>query len=103
MTFTANTYSVTSVLVAAFALFVIYVRLKNWLQSSIPVLFYIVAIAYMRSIEGSVPFWLLATGCGLTLLLRFEFMGERFVAFVKLLEIGVLGGIIYLTVKMVMA
>ncbi len=103
MNFTANTYSVTSTLVAAFALFVIYVRLKNWLQSSIPVLFYIIAIAYMRSIEGNVPFWLLATGCGLTLLLRFEFMNERFTGFIKLLEIGVLGAIIYLTVRMVMA
>ncbi len=96
-----NTYSVTTALIAAFALFVIYVRMKNWLHSNIPIFFYIIAIAYMQSIEGSVPFWLLATGFGLTLMLRFEFMGERVVGFVKLLEFVVLGAIIYLAVKMV--
>jgi len=98
----SNTYTVTTALVAAFALFVIYVRLKNWLQSNIPIFFYVIAIAYMRSIEGSVPFWLLATGFGLTLLLRFEFMNDRFIGLVKLLEFVTLGAIIYLTIRMIL-
>jgi len=98
----SNTYTVTTALVAAFAAFVIYVRLKNWLQSNIPIFFYVIAITYMRSIEGSVPFWLLATGFGFTLLLRFEFMSERFIGLVKLLEFVALGAIIYLTIRMIL-
>jgi hypothetical protein len=87
----------------AFAFFVIYIRLKNWLQSNIPIFFYIILIAYMGSIDGSVPFWLICTGFGLGLMLRFEFMNERFTAFVKFLEISVLGVIIYLAMKMILA
>ena len=87
----------------AFAAFVIYIRLKNWLQSSVPIIFYVILIAYMAKIEGSVPFWLMATGFGLTMLLRFEFMNERFIGFVKMLEIVVLGAIIYLGLKMIVA
>jgi|ERR1700680_3242867 len=103
MNFSANAYSVTTALMVAFAFFVIYIRLKNWLQSSVPIFFYIILIAYMRSIEGSVPFWLSCTGCGLTFLLRFEFMNERFTGFVKILEIGVLGAIIYLAMRMILS
>ena len=103
MNFTANAYTVTTALLVAFAFFVIYIRLKNWLQSSVPIFFYIILIAYMRSIEGGVPFWLSCTGCGLTFLLRFEFMNERLTGFVKTLEIGVLGAIIYLAMKMILS
>src|SRR5579863_8084998 len=103
MNFTANTYTVTTALIVAFAIFVIYVRLKNWLQSNVPIFFYIILIAYMRSIEGSVPFWLSCTGCGLTFLLRFEFMNDRLIGFVKILEMGVLGTIIYLAMRMILS
>jgi hypothetical protein len=103
MNFTANTYSVTTALMVAFAFFVIYVRLKNWVHSNVPIFFYIILIAYMRSIEGDVPFWLICTGFGLGLMLRFEFMNERFTGFVKILEIGVLGAIIYLAVRMILS
>jgi hypothetical protein len=98
-----NAYSVTTALIVAFALFVVFIRLKNWIHSSIPIIFYIVLIAYMLKIEGSVPFWLMCTGLGLGLLLRFEFMNERFIRLVKFLELGVLGVIIYLTVQMILA
>src|SRR5260370_31025371 len=103
MNFTANTYTVTTALMVAFAFFVIYVRLKNWLQSSVPIFFYIVLIIYMQRTEGNVPFWLSCIGFGLTFLLRFEFMNERFTAFVKFLEIGILGAIIYLAMRMILS
>jgi len=103
MNFTSNSYTVTTALVAAFACFVIYVRLKNWLQSNIPIFFYIILILYMQRTEGLVPIWLSVAGFGLTGLLRFEFMNERFVAVVKTLEILVLGAIIYLCIKMILA
>lgn len=103
MNFSANAQSVTTALLVAFAIFVIYIRLKNWLHSSIPLFFYIIMIGYMKSIDGGVPFWLLCSGCGLTFLLRFEFMNERVTGLVKFLEITVLGAIIYLTTKMILA
>lgn len=99
----SNAQFVTTALLIGFAGFVIYIRLKNWLHSSIPILFYFIMIGYIKSIDGSVPFWLLCTGCGLTFILRFEFMSERLVGCVKVLEIAVLGAIIYLTTKMILA
>jgi hypothetical protein len=59
MNFTANAYTVTTALLVAFAFFVIYIRLKNWLQSNIPIFFYIILIAYMGSMDDSVSFWLI--------------------------------------------
>jgi len=103
MNFTANTYTVTTGLLVAFAFFVIYVRLKNWIASNIPIFFYIILILYMRSFEDGVPFWLICTGFGLTLLLRFEFMSEKFIGVVKVLEIATLGGIIYLSMRMILS
>ncbi len=103
MPISTNAYSVTTALMVAFALFVVFIRFKNWIHSSIPIIFYVILIAYMQSIEGSVPFWLMCTGFGLGLLLRFEFMNERFTRLVKFLELGVLGVIIYLTMQMIFA
>lgn len=103
MNFTANAESVTTGLLVAFALFVVFIRWKNWLDSNIPIFFYVVMIGYMKSISGGVPFWLLSVGCSLTVLLRFEFMNERFTTVVKILEIAVLGVIIYLAAAMVLA
>lgn len=99
----SNAQFVTTALLLAFAVFVVYIRLKNWIHSSIPIVFYLIMIGYIKSIDGNVPFWLLCTGCGLTFLLRFEFMSERFIGIVKLLEIAVLAAIIYLTTKMILA
>ena len=103
MNFNANTYTVTTALLVAFAFFVIYIRLRNWLNSNIPIFFYTILIIYMERTEGSVPFWLSCTGFGLTFLLRFEFMNDRFISFVKYLEIAVLGAIIYVAMRMILA
>jgi hypothetical protein len=103
MNFSANAYSVTTALMVAFAFFVIYIRLKNWLHSNVPIFFYIILFAYMRSTEGSVPFLLIYTGFGLGLLLRFEFMNARFTGLVKIIEIGVLGAIIYFAMRMILS
>ena len=102
MHFSANSYSVTTGLVAAFGLFVVYMRLRNWLDSNIPIIFYVVLIGYMRAVDGAVPFWLISTGFALCLLLRFEFMNTAFTRVVKFLEIGALAGIIFLAVGMVL-
>jgi hypothetical protein len=102
MPFSANSYAVTTGLVTAFALFVVYMRLRNWLDSNIPIIFYVIMIGYMRSVDGAVPFWLICTGFSLCLLLRFEFMNTAFTRVVKFLELGALAGMIFLSLGMIL-
>ena len=97
----SNALSVTTGLMAAFALFVVYTRLKNWLESNVPLLFYIALIIYMRAVDGTVPLWLSLAGFALALIIRFEFMNETFTRIVKIIEMLVLAVIIYLCVTMV--
>ena len=98
----SDALSVTTALIVAFAVFVIYTRLKNWLDSNVPIFFYVILIAYMKSIDGSVPLWLMLTAFALALVLRFEFMNVTFARIVKGLELCALGGIIYLCVRMIL-
>ena len=86
----------------AFALFVIYVRVKNWLDSNVPLFFYVILIVYMQAVDGIVPVWLIMAGFGLTMLLRFEFLNPWFTKSVKLLEICALMGMVYLGMRMVL-
>lgn len=102
MGFRATPYTVTTALLVAFALFVIYIRLKNWLDSNVPLFFYVLMIAYMRAVDGGVPLWLVFAGFGMTMLLRFEFMSPFFTKAVKFLEICALGAMIYLGMRMVL-
>ena len=97
----SNAASVTTVLMAAFALFVIYTRFKNWLESNLPILYYVFLIIYMKAVDGSVPLWLSLAGMCCALILRFEFMNEVFIRIVKFLEMVVLTAITYLCVTMV--
>ena len=93
---------VTLGLLVLLGLFVAYTRFKNWLDSNIPIIFYIALIAYMQSTEGSVPFWLIGTGLVLALILRFEFMNNGFTRVVKFLELGALGVMLYLSAGMLL-
>lgn len=97
----SNAASVTTILMACFAVFVIYTRVRNWLESNVPILFYLFLVIYMKAVDGSVPLWLSLAGLGCALILRFEFMNEIFTRVVKFLETGVLAVIIYLCVTMV--
>jgi hypothetical protein len=86
---------------AAFAMFVIYTRLRNWLESNIPILFYLFLIIYMKAVDGSVPLWLSLAGLGCALVLRFEFINLWVTRVMKFIETGILAVIIYLCVTMV--
>jgi hypothetical protein len=97
----SNAASVTTILMAAVALYVMYTRLKNWLESNVPIFFYVFLIIYMRAVDGSVPLWLSLAGMCCALILRFEFMNEFFIKVVKFLEFAVLAVIIYLCVTTV--
>ena|SRR5579859_3778615 len=93
---------ITLGLLILFGLFVVYTRMKNWLDSNVPVLFYILFLAYMQSNDGSVPFWLSCVGCGLALMLRFEFMNTAFTKGVKFLELSALAVMLYLSFGMLL-
>jgi hypothetical protein len=97
----SNAANVTTVLMAVLALYVIYTRFKNWLESNVPIFYYIFLIIYMRAVEGSVPMWLSLAGMGCALILRFEFMNEIFIKVVKFIEFAVLAAIMYLCITMV--
>ena len=100
---TTDALNVTTALIVAFALFVIYTRLKNWLDSNVPIFFYVILIAYIKAVEGTVPLWLMLTAFALALVLRFEFMNVTFARIVKIVELCALGAIIYFCVQMILA
>lgn len=97
----SNASSVTAVLILALGVFVMYTQWKNWFDSNIPIIFYVVFFGFMRSVDGVVPLWLMCTGFALALLLRFEFMNAPFTRIVKFLELGALGVMIYLSTMMI--
>jgi|ERR1700733_7799486 hypothetical protein len=96
----SNSASVTAVLIIGFGLFVMYTQWKNWFDSNLTIIFYVMFFSFMRSIEGVVPFWLMCTGLGLALVLRFEFMNSGFTRVIKYLEIVTLGAMLYLSSTM---
>jgi hypothetical protein len=99
----SDAITVTTALIVAFALFVIYTRFKNWLDSNVPIFFYVILIAFMKSVDGTVPLWLMLTAFALGLVLRFEFMNVTFARVVKVFELCALGGIIYFCVEMILS
>ena len=85
-------------LMMAFAGFVIFTRLRNWLDSNVPIFFYVALLAYQRWAAeiSKIPWWLILASFGLGLTMRFEFMNPFFTKIVKFLEICTLAAIVYL-------
>jgi hypothetical protein len=86
MSFRADTLGVTTALLLAFALFVLYTRFKNWLDSNIPIFFYILLVVFINSVQNDVSHLLVYGTFALGLLLRFEFMNTTAAKLIKLLE-----------------
>jgi hypothetical protein len=97
----SGTSQITLGLLILFGLFVAYTRFKNWLDSNVPIFFYILLFAYMQN-DSPVPPWLICTGFALGLMLRFEFMNNGFTRVVKFLELGALGVMLYLSAGMLL-
>jgi uncharacterized membrane protein len=103
MGFTADVFSVTTLLMVAFALFVVYIRVKNWLDSNVPIIYYVLMTIYVRSIDNPrLPLWVVLVGFALGGLLRFEFMNPIFTRIVKTLELATLAVIVYLSLAMIL-
>jgi len=103
MGFTADVFAVTTLLMVAFALFVVYIRVKNWLDSNVPIIYYVLMIIYVRSIDNPrLPLWVVLVGFALVGLLRFEFMNPVFTKIIKALELATLAVIVYLSLAMIL-
>lgn len=94
MYFRATPFGVTTALLVVFACLVIYTRLRGWIDSNIPILFYLAMIVYTNVMQGQMPPWVYL-GFGLTLLLRFEFMSGGVITVLKLGELAILALLIY--------
>ena len=94
--------NMTELLVTVLALVATFMIVRKKYDSNLPLLFYFVALVFTNLTDREVNPYLLYSGLAFALLLRFEFMNDRFVGFVKTLEIVVLGAIIYLGVKMLL-
>jgi len=88
-------YTFTTSLLMIFAVFVLYTRTKNWLESNVPILFYLIMICWVKSYADQIPALPLYIGLGLALMLRFEFMGKPLVRLVKFSEVCVIAAVIY--------
>jgi|SRR5689334_8184287 hypothetical protein len=102
MSFKDTPGGVTTLLFVAFALFVIYTRMKNWLDSNVPVIFYAAMIVYANTLAERLPAWVVYAGFGLGMILRFEFMNTKFTKFIKVVEYCVLAAIVYLCTREVL-
>jgi hypothetical protein len=92
-------YSFTTSLLMIFAVFVLYTRTKNWLESNIPILFYLIMISWVKSYADHIPALPLYIGLGLALMLRFEFMGKNLVRLLKFAETCVIVAVLYESYK----
>jgi hypothetical protein len=96
----SNAAAVTAVLIIGFGVFVMYTQWKNWFDNNLAIIFYVIFFSFMKTVDGVVPSWLVFTGFGLALILRFEFMNTGFTKFIKYLELGTLGCMLYLSSTM---
>ena len=88
-------YTFTTSLLMIFAVFVLYTRTKNWLESNVPILFYLLMIAWVKAYADRVPALPLYIGLGIALMLRFEFMGKAFIRLLKFAEACAIVAVLY--------
>lgn len=91
----AASFNVTTALLVAGALFVVYMRLRNWFDTNIPLLYYGLMIVYTNALDGLLSPWVIYFGIALALLLRFEFMNLQCTRAVKTFELFVLSIIVW--------
>lgn len=74
----ADNYTFTTGLLIIFGIVVIYTRMRGWVESNLPIIFYTVMAVYVNSYGAGIPTLPVYIGLVLTLLLRFEFMNKSF-------------------------
>ena len=93
MYFRPTPVNVVSLLVIAFAVWVLYFLGKRKLDSNLPLIFYGAVFAFLRYSERDLNNYLFLGGLILALMLRFEFMNRFFTAMTLSLEILAIAGI----------
>jgi hypothetical protein len=88
MGFQGTPTDMTTLLIVALALASIFFILRQKYDSNLPLLFYFVAVMFSNMTEESVNPYLLYTGLGFALLLRFEFMNRGFAKVVAYFATG---------------
>jgi predicted membrane protein len=93
MDFDATPLNVTTMLLVAFAIYVLRFLAKKQLDSNLPLLFYIALLIFINFSGRSLNPYLFAAGLSLALLLRFEFLNSALTKFVLWLEMLAIVGI----------
>lgn len=94
----SSAFSISTMLLGAFACWVIFIRSRaNSNESNIPLFYYAVSVYYVVTYGEwtNLPPILVYASCALTLLLRFEFMNTTFSKTVSIFECCALAGIVY--------
>src|SRR5690242_20138212 len=97
MTDITSPFNVSTMLLVAFACWIIYLRTRGSIQSNIPLVYYGVIVYYIvgYSEYTRLPPLLVYVSLILALVLRFEFMNGTFTKIVSVLECCGLAGIVY--------
>jgi len=90
-----DTYTFTTGLLIIFGIFVIYTRMRNWVESNVPIFFYVIMAMYVNTYADGIPALPIYIGLVLTLLLRFEFMNSSFNIFLRGAEGCSLAALLY--------
>jgi hypothetical protein len=91
----ASSFYVTTALLVVGALFVVYLRIRNWFDTNVPLIYYGIMIVYSNALDGLLQPWVVYFGVILALLLRFEFMNLQFTRVIKGVEMLVLASIVW--------
>lgn len=86
MDFNATPLNVTSLLLVALAVSVMFFLGKKKLDSNLPLLFYLATLTYGNFTDRRINPYLFGIGLAFALMLRFEFMNVWFTKFVLALE-----------------
>ena len=78
MDFQGTPLNMTTLLVAALAIVAVLTLLRKRYESNVPLLFYFIAIMFTSLSDRDVNPFLLYSGLGFALLLRFEFLNRGF-------------------------
>ena len=93
----SSPFTVSTIILVAFACWVFYIRTKGNVESNIPLFYYGVIIYYVIGYGDytSLPPMLVYLSLLLALVLRFEFMNKGFTKIVGVLECCGIAGIVY--------
>ena len=100
MDFNGTSTNITELLVVALVVTSVILLMRKRYDSNLPLLSYFVVIAFTNIVEGrSLNPFLLYSGLGLALILRFEFMGGGFMKFVAYMTTGAMCVITWIMVS----